>query len=363
MTPTATLETIAQAKHAVEIFGNLEDPPKDKLRALELKYRKLYRETHPDVNGGSEISTQAFQNVKRLKAQAVLELEHGIYGKPPLATIKTKRHCYTILQPLGVSGAAHSYSCLIDRQSGVFTVAQTPLDNDLLQTEAQVLRLLREPNRCEASGYLPMLPELVESFIYGEANGTERQASTFKAVPGYISLAAIQEAYPAGVDPRDMAWMWRRLLDLLGYVHSRGVIHGAVLPSNVLIGTGDHHEVILTNWQAAAGENAGVSKHIAYMDTAHKPWYPPEVIARRPPTPGTDILMSARCMIALLGGDPLSGSMPPRTHRRIAGFLKSCLIIGTRQRPQDAWKLRAEFTELIDQLWRRQYRPFMMPPN
>ena len=158
--------------------------------------------------------------------------------------------------------------------------------------------------------------------------------------------------------------MWRRLLDILGYAHSRGIIHGAVLPPNVVVGTGDLHEVVLTNWQAATGENTGVSKHIACLDTAYQSWYPPEVTAKQPPTPGTDILMSARCMIALLGGDPLSGGLPPQIDRRIAGFLKSCLIVGIRQRPQDAWKLRAEFTELIDRLWgRREYRPLIMPTS
>ncbi len=70
MRSTAILETIAQAKHPVEIFGDLEGRPADKTGALELKYRKLRRETHPDVNGGSMLSTKAFQNLERLKNKA-----------------------------------------------------------------------------------------------------------------------------------------------------------------------------------------------------------------------------------------------------------------------------------------------------
>lgn len=374
MTARATLEMIAQTKEPSALFGSLTNPPGDKMRALELKYRELFRQTHPDVHGGSKISTQAFQNLQHLKAQAVVDLEHGIYGKPAPLTIQTKRHSYTILEPLAASGAAHCYTCLIDRQKGVcngtlhgtlqgvFMIAQTPSSNDLLQAEAKTIRFLREPNRPEAVGYLPILPELVESFIYSEPNGIERQANVFTARPGYVSLATIQQAYPQGLDPRDMAWMWRRLLDLLGYTHSRGIIHGAVLPPNVWIGTGDLHEVVLTNWQAATGENTGVSQHIACIDAAYKTWYPPEVMAKQPPTPGTDILLSARCMIALMGGDPLTGQLPQPVHHRISSFLKSCLIVGVSQRPQDAWELRAEFTELMDHLWKqRQYRPFLMP--
>lgn len=366
MTARATLEMIAGAKEPMAVFGTLANPPGDKMRALALKYRALFRQTHPDVNGGSALATQAFQNLQLLKAQAVADLAHGIYGKAAPVTIQTRRHSYTILEPLAASGAAHCYTCLIDLQKGishgVFTVATMPLSNDLLQAEAKTIRWLREPNRPEAVGYRPMLPELIESFIYSEANGIERQANTFTARPGYVSLATIQGAYPQGLDARDMAWMWRRLLDLLGYAHSRGIIHGAVLPPNVWIGTGDLHEVVLTNWQAATGQNLGASQHIACLDPAYQTWYPPEVMAKQPPTPGTDILLAARCMIALLGGDPLTGQLPPPVHQRLSSFLKSCLILGVRQRPQDAWKLRAEFTELMDHLWqKRQYRPFLMP--
>lgn len=374
MTARTTLEMIAQAKDPVAVFGTLANPPGDKMRALELKYRELFRQTHPDAHGGSAMATQAFQNLQILKAQAVADLAHGIYGKPAPVTIQTRRHSYSILEPLVASGAAHCYNCLIDRHrsvfngappapwQGVFTVAQTPLSNDLLQAEAKTIRWLREPNRPEAVGYLPMLPELIESFIYSEANGIERQANTFTARSGYVSIATIQQVYPRGLDARDMAWMWRRLLDLLGYAHSRGIIHGAVLPPNVWIGTGDLHEVVLTNWQAATGEHTGVSQHIACLDAAYQTWYPPEVMAKQPPTPATDILLAARCMIALMGGDPLTGQLPQLVHQRISSFLKSCLLPGVCQRPQDAWKLRAEFTELMDHLWQeRQYRPFLMP--
>jgi hypothetical protein len=291
-------------------------------------------------------------------------MEHGIYGKAPVVTVQTKRHSYIVFGPAELMGAAHHYNCLIDGQKGIFTVAGAPQDNDLLQAEARALRFLRQPDRPEAAGYLPMLPELVESFVYCETGGIERRANVLTAVPGYVSLSAILEAYPSGLDPRDMAWMWRRLLDLLGYVHSRGIVHGAVLPSNVLIGTGDVHDVRLIDWQCAVGEGIGANDYISCMDSSFREWYPAEVAARQPPSPATDILMSARCMIALIGGDPLTGNIPSPIHRRIVVFLRSCLMVGIRERPQDAWKLRAEFTELIDLLWgQRQYRPLVMPSS
>ena len=50
-----------------------------------------------------------------------------------------------------------------------------------------------------------------------------------------------------GVDPRDAAWMWRRLLVALGFAHRAGVLHGAVLPEHVLIHPGEHG-LVLVDW-------------------------------------------------------------------------------------------------------------------
>ncbi len=51
------------------------------------------------------------------------------------------------------------------------------------------------------------------------------------ALDGFRSLTEVGTAYPDGVDPRDAAWMWRRLLVGLGFAHRAGVLHGAVLPT------------------------------------------------------------------------------------------------------------------------------------
>ena len=58
------------------------------------------------------------------------------------------------------------------------------------------------------------------------------------------SLAQVHAAYPRGLDPRDAAWMWRRLLVALGTVHAAGVVHGAVLPDHVLIHP-DLHDTLI----------------------------------------------------------------------------------------------------------------------
>jgi hypothetical protein len=57
-----------------------------------------------------------------------------------------------------------------------------------------------------------------------------RHANLIGRLTGFHSLAEVRAAFPAGIDPQDAAWMWRRLLVAVGAAHRAGVIHGAVLP-------------------------------------------------------------------------------------------------------------------------------------
>jgi hypothetical protein len=73
--------------------------------------------------------------------------------------------------------------------------------------------------------------------------------------------------------------------------------------------------------------------------------------------------MAARCMVALLGGDPARWWLPPGSvHPRLAAFFGSWRAAGPDQ-THDAWALNREFTDLVDDLWPRRFRPFSMPPR
>jgi serine/threonine protein kinase len=176
-------------------------------------------------------------------------------------------------------------------------------------------------------------------------------------------MADVHQAYPKGIHPKDMAWMWRRILDALGYAHSRGIVHGAVLPNHVWL-FADAHEVVLADWHAAVDRNSKTDAYVSVIDEPYRGWYPQEVFAKKPPTGATDIHMSAAVMVQLLGGDPTSlhGRWPASVPPQIRGFLLSCMLPHPSQRPQNAWRLMDEFTTLVEQLWGpRKFRPFHMP--
>jgi hypothetical protein len=58
-------------------------------------------------------------------------------------------------------------------------------------------------------------------------------------------------------------------------------------------------------------------------------------------------------MAELIGGRAPAG---------IAAFARGCLLASPGRRPQDAWRLLAEFDELLERLYGpRTFRPFAMP--
>ena len=130
---------------------------------------------------------------------------------------------------------------------------------------------------------------------------------------GFRNLAEVRDAFPGGVDPRDAAWMWRRLLVAVGAAHRAGLIHGAVLPEHVMIHPGEHG-LVLVDW-CYSGPVPAVRLRTAvrrYLD-----WYPPEVLAGEPAGPDLDIWLATRCMTELVG---------PRMPAPMAAFARGCLL-------------------------------------
>jgi serine/threonine protein kinase len=201
-------------------------------------------------------------------------------------------------------------------------------------------------------GYRAYAPRLIESFTHEDpATGVRRAANVLARQRGFVSLAEVARAYPRGVDPRDAAWMWRRLLAGLGWAHRAGIVHGAVLPPHVLIHPAEHGLVLVDWCYSVATIPAG--GRIPALVAAYRSEYPPEVPSKEAAGPATDIYLATRTMRGLIGENA------PAAMRR---FADGCLYAAPRMRPQDAWKLLAELDELLEHLYGpRRFREFAMP--
>jgi hypothetical protein len=92
------------------------------------------------------------------------------------------------------------------------------------------------------------LPQLVGR---GAASDSRRPALVFRAASGFVhTLEDVRRAYPSGVDARHAIWMWRRILELLGWVHRSGFVHGAINPAHAILHARDHG-VMLVGWSSA----------------------------------------------------------------------------------------------------------------
>nr|MDT0661809.1 molecular chaperone DnaJ [Micromonospora sp. DSM 115978] len=302
-------------------------------------YRRLVRLLHPDraPAGQGAVATEACARLSTLWA------ERG----GPGTVLTTRRRRYTVGAQVATGDIADLYELRHDKGEALLKVPRGVTDNDLMDREAEALAKLARDGDPKYRAYVP---SLVETFVQEQpATGARRSATILDHCRGFVSLAEVARRLPGGVDPRDVAWMWRRLLVALGYAHRAGVVHGAVLPEHVLIHP-DEHGLVLVDWCYSVVRSGD---HVPAIVARHRDHYPPEVAAREPATPATDIHLASGTMRRLMGA---------RAHPALRRFADGCMQSLPRMRPPDAWRLLAELDDLLTDLFGpRRFRPFTLP--
>ena len=311
MTSAEAITLIEAASGPADLFGQ------DAARC----YRRLARLTHPDAHPGDNRAASAFAKL------AALWQRHREDRGPLIAR----------------GDIANLY--LLRR--GLLKLARDPADNGLMRREASALIGLQGGVDVRLRAYFPRLVEAQRQ--QDPRSGVQRRANVIGYLAGFRSLAEVRTAFPGGVDPRDAAWMWRRLLVAIGAAHRAGLIHGAVLPDHVLIHPAEHG-LVLADWCYSGPAPAS---RVPATVARYRRWYPPEVLAGQPAGPDADIWLATRCLTELIGD---------RMPSPMASFAAGCTLANPRRRPADAWQLLAEFDELLEGLYGpRAFRPFAMP--
>ncbi len=318
--------------------------------------RVLYPDVYPDPKDKKK-AAKAFERFDEMRVEAEAALARG--SSKFLLTVTTPRCTHELIQLIPGGDLCDVFESFSHPKGGgdlasFAKVARQPGDNDLLQAEAAAIRHLRGDGSDPA--HHPFFPELIDSFAYGERGQPARQINVLAQLGGFYNLEQVKRAYPAGLIALDMAWMWRRLLYALGAAHRRSIVHGAVLPSHVMV-LPEHHGLILTDWcYASRATDDGSYPPIKAIVESYRQSYPAEVLAKQPPDASTDIMMAARCMLWLTRDD-----IP----KPFLAFFNGCLSSRQSARPSDAWELLQEFDELLERLggpyFPRRFRPFTMP--
>lgn len=155
---------------------------------------------------------------------------------------------YRLLAPLGAGQAADAW--LAERHGTARLRAVLKLQRepgDALAREAETLRALQGLRATDSAYFSLRLPQ-----VLAQGAGRAGPALALRAWPGFWgSLADVLDHHPQGLaDARHTVWLWRRVLELLGYLHRNGWCHRDLRAEHWLIHPADHG-VHLVGWGSA----------------------------------------------------------------------------------------------------------------
>ncbi len=205
----------------------------------------------------------------------------------------------------------------------------------LLLEQARLRSLVESPTAWRYRDYL--------TTPCGMARIGQKHGAVFELRRGYRTASSIRRCFPGGLDGRHVAWMFNRTLEILGFIHQQGWVHGAVLPPHLLFHP-ENHGLQLIGWT----HSQPIGQPLRFAPRQYRSWYPPECRRRQAATAAVDIYLAAQSMIWLAGGDPQTGFLPDHLPIEFQRLLLHCRDDAVANRPRNAWKLHAEFRELLE---------------
>ncbi len=344
-----------------ELFGF--DPSFSKAELadhVKKEYLKLIKKYHPDLYHSSDAMTEYLasavtSSLNELKELALKKINEGIYGKPDSEEsgsysfeIKTRNRSYRVTEHMLETDYSNLYKAEFTADDGniCHVCVKTSIsveDNDLFRNETRVLRLLSHKS----------LPVLLDTFMTVEG----QVAVVTRFIYG-IDLVSLLEKKPEGLPVEHVAWVFERLLSVLGFMHANKVIHGNIEPGNVIIRPSDHNAFLADfKFSIIDPPNTGET-YKGFTET----YSAPEVFAKKSPIPQSDLYSLAKCMIHLMGGNPEKDEFPSNTDIRFVKFIRQFLFSNPMHRPNDAWEMWKKLRLLRDDMFGkdRQFTPLVI---
>ena len=369
------LEKITTAKRFADVFGEIHSSDlEQKLHELRKQYVYMVKFIHPDHMPKEEekFANTVFSRLVGLYEQAKHALENDSYEIP---LVQGDTHRVTGEQYFVFLSGSRKYVV----QSFVWTegdfsdihlgktengipvcvkIATDPTMNQYLEHEASLhSRIKKSSVKKEVRQFVSTL---VDTVIVDIPGNKEIRANVFEYQEGYVSLTKIREVYPDGLDPRDAAWIWRRVLGQVVTAEILGVVHGAVVPDHTLVHPGTHDPLYI-GWAHSIPFVKGKHARLTTYIDRWKPWYPKEVFDHKAITQKTDLYMAGKTMVYLLGGDVEHVRFPKTVPQKVQKIVQHCVEEDPAKRPENGHEVLEQFTDTIYTLWGKTYRQLQMP--
>jgi len=361
-------KVVLGSKHPEDVFGDIGtgDPKATLLETLHEVWRKMAAAiSRFDPPGKNPKSKECAQRLAEWEAAAIQKINAGTWGnrRATNVVLRSKDGVYNAVEIIGkgdickvfIGDAESTSKC--GEGPIIVKVGISPINNDLVRNEDRILRHIEEKvGKVKARQHIPYLEDafdVQDGKVKRRVNILSiRREGKMLPTSGWYSLQQVRERYPEGLDPRDVAWMFNRLIVAAAVTHDAGVVHGAIVPTHFLIHPDTHHGILI-DWSYAVTSG----QIIKAISPGFKDFYPKEVLNKKQPTTETDLYMAAKTTMSLLRASDENGA------KHIRQFFRGCLIENQVMRPDSAWDLYKDFLKLIESLYgRRKFRPFNMKP-
>lgn len=167
---------------------------------------------------------------------------------------------YVLERTLGTGASCDVFAARRARLPSERVVVRIRRGDQPFDREWQLLSQLAEGGAPGADHFRTRLPQLV---AHGVRESDGAPVMITRRLSGFDHTAAdVRDAFGDTLDPRHGAWMFRRLLELLAWVHASGFSHRAISPEHVLV-NGRDHGAMLIGWSRAERSAARSAEDVA----------------------------------------------------------------------------------------------------
>lgn len=233
-------------------------------------------------------------------------------------------------------------------------------DTNLFDNEWDALQILQKSDAPGADIFTTLIPQPIMHGDITAGSLAGKRVCIFRWASGFRhTFDEVIQAYPQGIPPRASIWIWRRILEVLSFIHASGMAHGAVLPAHLLVQENEHG-VRLVGYSSAGR----LGEKLRTASNGYESFYPESKQSRSKLTAQLYLAMSARCIIAILGGNPATASLPATVPTQLAGIVQRIALSESADAAnEDAWTIREELGEIAKEVFGpSQYVPIVMPP-